>query len=295
VKRATRKHRRAAPEKTTPTTTPAPASPAPSTAPSPSIEKVKLHAHLDPTYTRNPLNPFEVSFAYSASASEQTFSAQSVALGAEEPAPLPAGVLAFYSDGKLECAINVGGAVAGSQCPVTYTALGEHRVTTILSSDELENATETEVVNIAPLATQTTLSVSYSPIAEPAEAEPASGVWWIGDLTISLAASPQGRTPVMGCGEGLAGEVTVGGCYQLTTAALEHVYANETGSCSAPEMGKVSIGQSPASRGAHLEAAQLETGEFHLRASIAAGGGYSASEATAPIQFSPEVTFPPDC
>ena len=121
----------------------------------------KLHSHLDPTFTRDPLNPFKVTYAYSASASQEA-APQLRAVGvAEEPAPLPSGVLSLFSDGKLECAINVGGSATGSECPVGYQTLGSHTVTIIYTSGE-QSATETEVEQIDPLATDTTLTVDYT-------------------------------------------------------------------------------------------------------------------------------------
>lgn len=125
-------------------------------------EDVKLHAHLDPAFTRDPLNPFRVTYAYSASATEESVGRSSAPARAsdEAPAQLPSGVLAFYSDGSLECAVNVGGAVMGGECPVTYQALGQHRVTTIYTSGE-ESATETEIETIDPLSTLTNVTIDY--------------------------------------------------------------------------------------------------------------------------------------
>lgn len=269
-------------------TTPPPAPPAPTT------QQVKLHAHLDPTYTRNPLDPFQVTYAYSASATSQTFSATETPLTAEAPAPLPAGVLSFYSDGKLECAVNVGPGVEGSECPVTYKALGEHRVTTIYSSGE-QSATETEVETITPLATTTTLSVSYAPVTLT-EVGIGTGLYHIGDLTINVESSPAGKS-TLGCGEGSAEHLTSSGCYEIEAIA-EHVYGQETGSCTAPYLGPIWISkETDSSRidGEAFTASELESGVYHLRASVGEGGGYSSSEATAPIKFKPEVTFPPDC
>jgi hypothetical protein len=88
------------------------------------VPKVRLHAHLDPTFTRDPLDPFKVTYTYSASATQEVVGRASIS--SEDAAPLPSGVLALYSDGKLECAVNVGSGVEGSECPVSYQALGEH-------------------------------------------------------------------------------------------------------------------------------------------------------------------------
>ena len=136
------------------------------------LERTKLHSHVDPTYTRDPLNPFKVTYAFSASATQEPAAGAAVAsLSAEEPAPLPSGVLALYSDGRLECAINVGGSATGGDCPVLYQALGDHTVTKIYTSGE-ESATDTEVERIDPLASTTTLSIVYADL--PAGPKPQS-------------------------------------------------------------------------------------------------------------------------
>ena len=102
--------------------------------PSPSRRTV-LHAHLDPTFTRDPGDPFRVTYQFSASAtSEAVASASLASASVEESTPLPSGVLSLYSDGSLECAINVGGSSDSGECPVRYAALGQHRVTTIYTS-----------------------------------------------------------------------------------------------------------------------------------------------------------------
>jgi hypothetical protein len=114
---------------------------------------VKLHAHLDPSFTQDPSNPAAVEYSYSASAT-QTVNG----LAAAAPS-LPEGVLALYSDGLLTCSINVGGATTGGECPVSYSKLGEHTVTTIYSSGSI-SATETSVEHVEPFSTTTTLNVS---------------------------------------------------------------------------------------------------------------------------------------
>lgn len=146
----------------------APTPPAASAPNAATSEKPKLHSHLDPTFTRDPLNPFKVTYAYSASASQEA-SPQLRAMGVmEEPAPLPSGVLSLFSDGKLECAINVGGNATEGECPVTYQALGQHTVTTIYASGE-QSATETETEQIDPLPTTTSLTLSYEDLQHPIE------------------------------------------------------------------------------------------------------------------------------
>ncbi|MGH2878964.1 MAG: hypothetical protein ACRDK4_05070 [Solirubrobacteraceae bacterium] len=126
----------------------------------PASRAIKLKAHLDPSFTRDPSDPFKVTYAYSASATSELLAAPLTA----EPAPLPEGVLSLYNDGLLACSINVGATAAGGECPVTYSKLGEHTVTTIYSSGAT-SATETEVEHIEPIATKVTLTASYEPLS----------------------------------------------------------------------------------------------------------------------------------
>jgi hypothetical protein len=273
--------------------------PAPKTTAS---EKVKLHAHLDPTYTRDPLNPFKVTYDYSASATQEPVAAASAS--SEAPAPLPSGVLAFYSDGKLECAINVGGAIDSSVCPVTYTALGNHTVTTIYSSGE-QSATETEVEHIAPLPTTTTLSVTYEPLKAPVPV-PDSSWEWVGDLAITWGAEPSAVSAHVDCGEEPSqpfGVVTASGCYRFNgVPEHEHVYEWPGGCDEATNKGVgpvyISSSFTDPNPAAQIPAKKFEDGAYHLRASVAAGSiggssvanaGYLPSEATAPLQFAPEI------
>ena len=115
---------------------------------------LQLKAHLDPSFTRNPSNPFAVTYDYSASASFETADLAQV-----EPAPLPEGILQLFSDGTLACSINVGGATTSGECPVTYPKLGEHTVVTTYTSGST-SATETNAETIEPFTTTTTLTVS---------------------------------------------------------------------------------------------------------------------------------------
>jgi len=75
-----------------------------------------------------------------------------------EPAALPTGVLELFNDGLLTCSIDVGGAVTGGSCPVTYSALGAHTVTVTYVSGEA-SGTETETVQIKPSTTRTTMAL----------------------------------------------------------------------------------------------------------------------------------------
>ncbi len=258
--------------------------------------KVKLHAHLDPSYTRDDLDPFKVTYAYSASATQEFAAATA---SSEEAAPLPSGVLALYSDGQLECAINVGSGVEGSECPVHYKSLGEHRVTTIYSSGE-QSATETEVENIGPLGTETTLNMSYEDNPDPQEVTGVnvqSGWYDVGTLHISAGAQPSGQQAMISCGEPPTetnGHVTAARCYVLPTPSTEEqVYA--TGDCQAPVTG-IRIMQAPPSTiepaGTWPSPEDIMHGLYHLRAATAGSSGYSSSAATAALEFSPAWGHP---
>lgn len=287
-------------------------------APASPPKATKLHAHLDPSYTRDPLDPFKVTYAYSASATQEVVSGASASMAtissAEEPAPLPSGVLALYSDGKLECAINVGGSVTGNECPVSYKALGEHTVTTIYSSGE-QSATETEVEIIEPLATTTTLSVSYEPYVRTRdtfgcgpestclieEGWHGNGGFQIGELRVTGGSSPVGDVPVSACPQGdesckplddlgPEGEARfpVSVIANWTSSEERVIEVGETINLGTEEIKHISIG------GLVSEATlpQIESGAFYFRVTSPSPSGYSASTATAPIQFTPAVVNP---
>lgn len=249
------------------------------------VHSVKLHAHLDPTYTRDPFDPFKVTYAYSASATQEAGAAARASV--EEPAPLPAGVLAFYSDGKLECAENVGGAATGGECPVNYQALGEHRVTTIYSSGE-QSATETEVENITPLATTTTLSVSYEPFSGSETSH--EGDPRIGTLTVNVDSGPVGpATLECRSGEqpscvpvGSLNNAHANGVIVLPVYFREEIGGNEVG--IGPYM--ASTNEPPSWR----PIVGIESGSYFLRATSGSSPGYASSEATAVLQFTPVYT-----
>jgi hypothetical protein len=126
---------------------------------------LEFHVQLGSTPARDPSDPFEVTYTYSASA---THGAQAGG-SAGDAAPLPSGALTLYSDGRLECAVNVGGAVTASRCPVRYSNLGEHRVTVTYTSGEQSTST-TEIENIEPLHTETVLELGYADLLGGPEA-----------------------------------------------------------------------------------------------------------------------------
>lgn len=210
--------------------TPSPSAPATLTP----TTVTKFHAHLDPSYTRDPSNPFKVTYAYSASATTEP--AGGIALAAtSEPVPLPEGVLQLYSDGKLACSKNVGGSTAGGECPVEYSSLGEHTIITVYTSSEGKGAaTETQIERIEDINGSITLHVAYIPLQTPVLEPGETGCQWSngeatseckrwiighiemsGSATTELGSPPPGTvnvnlgarachwsTDTFGCGEG---------------------------------------------------------------------------------------------
>lgn len=249
-----------------------------------------LHAHLDPTYSRDPDNPFRVRFDYSASAT--------VSNGASDaPAPLPEGVLAFYLDGKLECAENVGNAINSSVCPVTLEKLGAHQVRTIFSSGST-SATAAETVVIDPLPTSTQLQTSYTDLPPHEEIIPVAGRrFHIGTLSLNGTSLPVSlyppsldcRTqffepPLPNCVQPLA--PLVGGQAEVP------VYAR-FGSFGEDGLPTYEVGVPPAdSSEINWEpTAEVESGVQFLRAVASLKNGYTTSEGRAPYEFSPQ-SFP---
>jgi hypothetical protein len=279
-----------------------PSTPAPSTTPTgPLTSRITLRARLDPTYVQNPLSPYEVTYAFSAAATQQSF-AGAVPVGGETPGPLPSGSLTLSSDGKQKCSVAVGSTIAGSHCTVLYDfELGHHTIAVTYTGGG-ETVTETVEEDLRPVPTKPILAARYWGYSQPLAIEP--GVWRIGTLYIELGSVPSpGPYVELSC-EQYGGGFEIGrdDCIQLETAAATHppaVYATATGSCSEPTIDALSLSYpewpEPQFRGPPMTPADIEAGAFHVRAFIWAYGGYAASEATAQVQFKPEVTLPPDC
>jgi PASTA domain len=126
---------------------------------------VTYKTKVDPSFTQNPQNPLQVTYAYSGDATE---SVNGVTVDLAAAGELPPGVLNFYasydqaagSPEQLICSINVGGTVSGGSCTVTYSATGTYQVTTQYLPTGYTPVTETDEENIQPFATTTTLSCS---------------------------------------------------------------------------------------------------------------------------------------
>jgi hypothetical protein len=134
----------------------------PAAIPSPTPgHRITLHSHLDPSFVQDPQHPFDVTYSFSASATQVTDSlSDSAPITPEEPASLPAGYLNLYNDGSLACSINVGGDTTGGECPVTYTAPGEHKIVVTYTAGEI-SATETNTEVIERGITTITITAPY--------------------------------------------------------------------------------------------------------------------------------------
>jgi hypothetical protein len=242
--------------------------------------RVKLHAHLDPTYTRDPLNPFKVTYDFSASATQESAPTQQTARAqisdVETPAPLPFGVLALYSDGKLECAINVGGGITGSACPVTYSALGAHSVTTIYTSGE-QSATATEVEQIEPIASHTSVSWSFSPVIYEGE-QIVHEKWAVGTLTINTSVSPTGKPNVALCESVCSTSIGTALAYNVMQTDLT-VWGKSPNKCG-PEEPLSQLGIESEFGGIGYQPVGNFDGEHDYLSATFAGIGYVPSEST---------------
>lgn len=115
-------------------------------------------AKIDPDFTQNQTNPLDVTFTYSASATN---------------GPLADGVLDFYwgdssSSQTLGCSMNVDAKVTGGTCEVVFASYGKKTVTVQYVSGAM-SATETDAEDIEapagllatlPASTTTTVHVS---------------------------------------------------------------------------------------------------------------------------------------
>lgn len=170
--------------------------------------KTAVQAVIGTGFKQNPLVPNEVTWRFSATAT------RTVTTGGApktEAAPLPKGELAFFVDGKLECEMNAGGAIAGSACTVVLQQLGAHEVETIFAPDDADEASATVARTdlIGRYPTQTNVQVSIEPVppqekvvgyTKTLQSYPIYG-FEVGHVRITGATSPSGY-PVYDC-EGL--------------------------------------------------------------------------------------------
>jgi hypothetical protein len=119
--------------------------------------KVSYSTSVDPTFTQSPTNPLEVTYAVSADAVE-TINGTTENLATT--GQLPAGILNFFSQGTLECALNVGGSDDGGACTVTYPTTGTFTVETEYVPNTATAVEETEQETIGPYATTTILTAT---------------------------------------------------------------------------------------------------------------------------------------
>lgn len=264
---------------------------APATVRAPS-RTVRLHAHLDPSFVRDPTNPFKVTYSYSASATSESIGD---ALSSE-PALLPEGFLSLYNNGRLACAINVGGSTTGGECPVTYTTLGSQTIVTTYTSGST-SATETNTENVEPFATTTTGTISYEPLATPEEIGGykswCPGICYrIGTLHVTgTTTGPYGElaAPQEGPCEGLEGCLSGTTVYadqeQTGPPTYEPFIAGVTTAAGDVLPGGTTWGGSP-----WYSPNQFAGGNVFVRLTGGAGAGYAPSEARLSVTLT--VTAP---
>lgn len=123
--------------------------------------KISYKATVDPTFVQDPTNPLQVTYTYDADAVE-------VANGNTENlgqiGQLPAGILNFYSQGTLECSMNVGGAVYSGTCTVTYPNTGTYTVETQYIPNGVTAVLETDQETIEPFSTTVDLATAAGPV-----------------------------------------------------------------------------------------------------------------------------------
>jgi hypothetical protein len=203
-----------APETTTP----------PGTEPVAATGATEVHAAIGTGFTQNPLVPDEVTWSFSASA---TKTATIEGVPKMETVPLPAGELAFFVDGKLECEIHAIGAIDGSACTSVVKRLGAHEVEVIFTNGEL-SSTATRIDYLDKYPTKTNLQVSIEPTAPeylavgeaPDNIQPEYG-FEVGRVRITGSVDP-GGVPSFSC----EGEPV--GCL------IPEVSLNRNGSASVP-------------------------------------------------------------
>jgi hypothetical protein len=118
--------------------------------------------------------------------------------------PLPAGELAFFVDGKLECEIHAIGAIDGSACTSVVKQLGAHEVKVIYTDGEL-SSTATRIDYLDKYPTKTNLQVSVEPTAPeylavgeaPDNIQPEYG-FEVGRVRITGSVDP-GGVPTFSC------------------------------------------------------------------------------------------------
>lgn len=273
--------------------------------PAPSARIMRLSAYIDRSPTRNQADPFEVTYSYGAAATQQ------IAGSAPEPSVPPAGVLALYNNGLLKCADNVTGENAAADCPVDYSQLGAHSVTTIYTSGS-ESAADTMTYTVSPLSTTTTIEATYT----PGDAEDLEG-GKLGTLVLTTGADPVGTTAfgctgqdptgcidyvpynLNGCCQAhtgyapiLDGPVTFTVFYREQCADLEVSVRDPAGNAIALGAGVSWIGESGRWFRWEDVRGDLESGERFLQARTSVPAGYEPSSATAPLTLSID---PPAC
>lgn len=120
--------------------------------------QITYQANVGANFSQDPANPFNATYSYSAEATAATGEAN-VDLAAIDA--LPEGILQLFSDGNLECAMSVGGAVSSGDCTVHYSHLGQHSVVAQYRPVALTSAVPTDATSalIGPYTTKTSQEI----------------------------------------------------------------------------------------------------------------------------------------
>jgi hypothetical protein len=143
--------------------------------------------HLAPL-AQTPNEPLRVTYSFSATASEQAGSTK-------KPVALPKGVVELFDGGNLVCAVNVGGAVTGGSCPVTYENFGAHTIVVTYLGPSSSTETQTEQVNPFPTSTTLALEGPYKCAANHETEPEAESCWWTAS---ALTTDQFGHAPAEG-------------------------------------------------------------------------------------------------
>jgi hypothetical protein len=273
---------------------------------------VKLHAHLDSSFVQDPSNPFQVTYSFSATATQTV---EGLTLSSE-PVPLPAGVLTLYNNGVLACSVHVSGTFDSGECPVEYKELGSQTVTTVYASGQI-SVTETNIEHVEPENTSTTVTAKYAPYESSSIKHLTVGeivTWTVGDIEINAISTTPSGGPIIVPGSNMSPVPARPGfceskrhqCLQPNIAETDSELSYSAGDLAVHicTRNKVIIGMhigeepgnsvSAVERACHeTSIAEAESGQLFTEANLEAVPGYNASTSgPLPIQFVPELKEP---
>lgn len=255
-----------------------------------------LHAHLDPTFTQNPEEPFSVSFFYSASATEEVeLHGKAEVRQAEQ---LPEGVLSFFLNGSLECSIEVGNQNDSGNCAVRVKEFGTQKVITQYVSGELQS-TLTETETISPVTPTISLVGTYEQLPGPSDNTQQG--YRVGTLHVAATVSPANGADLNKQFESFICTEAELMCVKapFEESALPKPLFHEDNADIAVYMrnleGILEVKLDPLPTGENsgdilwFKLHEFEDGSHYVRTSPQPAKGYAQSEAKLPLEFHPEI------